>query len=212
MHVWMRRKKSSGEAEGNELRDGDLRERLLAMAEGAKVTLRSIRVVEVGEQMRSRLAERNAGVAFVAPGLAAGLNNREERALLAHEIGYFKTRDMHAISICVWFAAAAWFQGWMVVWRMNPDAAWSGWLAAFQVAVWPLLVIAAAAAAARWAEHSTDARAVKLTGDAEGLVAVFEKLAALRATPREWPKGVGMFAWGPSVADRAARLVGAGRG
>jgi heat shock protein HtpX len=169
---------------------------------------------------------QNAKVA-VTQGILQLLDERELRAVLAHELSHVRNRDILVASIAATMGAAITFLARMAFWFGGDDNRSTGMLA---VVAWLLAPIAAfliQMAVSRSREFQADESGAYLSRDPDGLASALRKLdvAAQRippprslspaeahlfvVNPLSALRGRGMssmFSTHPSTADRIARL------
>jgi heat shock protein HtpX len=158
------------------------------------------------------------GVVAVTQGLLDGLDRREIRGVLAHEVGHIQNRDTLISAIAGTMAGAISYAAHMVMWSRDRDTPFI-----LQLAVMLLAPMAAAViqmSISRTREYAADRRAAMLTGDPEGLARALERLAGgVQRRPMEIPAEhvhmivngfsggmAGWFSTHPPIEERARRL------
>jgi heat shock protein HtpX len=167
----------------------------------------------------------------VSAGLLDLMNDREVEAVIAHELGHIKNRDILTASVAATIAAAISSLGYMLMF-MGPrhhdddeDSGGGGMLGAMAMMILaPMAAGLIQMAISRTREFSADYAAAKYTGSPEGLISGLSKLDTwskripmASSTPamshmyiippinREW--FARLFSTHPATEDRIARLA-----
>jgi Zn-dependent protease with chaperone function len=182
------------------LATGDLYARIVAIAASAGVRLQGVFVLG-----NSRAAESNAfatskGQVLLTRGLVENLTRREVDAVVAHEVGHLRGKHPS-------------IQGWLIVIyyvllipasALLPQSGPGALIASLPI--FPIVYILVAARLSQRHEYSADARAVSLTGDAEGKIAALARLRRLSKSPVHWGGIQGSILSHPSMRQRVLAL------
>jgi STE24 endopeptidase len=202
------------------LADGSLRDDLLGLAGTAGVSISTVRVLESGEKS----ASANAAVVGIGPTrrilltdtLTASGSIAETRAVLGHELGHHRARDIWrfalagAVSTFASLGAAAW-----LVDRLPDRLAHGG---PHTLAGLPALALCLAltglpgalaiAAYSRRRERAADAFGIRVAGDGDAFARALERLCTTNLAER-WPPRIEQWRSShPAPGERIARARG----
>lgn len=174
---------------------GPLRDRLVALAARAGVTLQQLYVMPM---RRSRMANAFAvhgGVVLLTDWLLEHLDRREVDGVLAHELAHIRLGHPRWLGIVGAAAAVA--------------GAIAGIFAGFAGAVVGAVVLSVLATrfASRRCEYEADALAVRLTGDPEALVTGLVRITRLNHVPLQWSRLAERGLTHPSTLRRAGAIA-----
>lgn len=189
-----RRRMRALRLEPHALTEGELRDRIFALAARAGVSLKQIYLLPA---LKVRLANALAAVGnivLLTDYLLENLSRREVDAVVAHELAHLKRR--HPLLLVVVAAA-------LIMVPMMWGPAWRG----VAVPLGPLLAILVVLLASRRFERSADVLAARLTGDPEALITALVKLASLNLLPVHWGKLDEALLTHPSARRRAEALA-----
>jgi Zn-dependent protease with chaperone function len=206
------------------LLEGDLRDRVFALAEKAGVKVKQVYVLLTGPGREANAAAVLGDQVVLTDHLLAQLSKREVDAIVAHELAHLQGRHPRAllfhlglsllafllvpalVALAVFLLPRA-FDGW----EWDEDRVrWLRWLPVLL----PLLLLTGLAAVRtfrqRRFERAADAGAVALTGDAEALITALARLARLNLLPMQWGKWEGRLLTHPSTSGRIQAIAQAG--
>lgn len=199
--AWVAWKQTYVQAEPVE--SGELFQRARALAEKAGVTLArlSLRRTKIPEEANAFATSGDAIV--LTESLVRGLTPREVDAVLAHELGHHKEGHL-AFGLGQMLFFGCLFFGWPVMsWAVRVAGA-PQWLETLPIV--PLTIVLAQGWFSQRREYAADARAVELTGDAEGKIAALARLAQLSRIPARDGGMMGSILSHPSMEARVLKL------
>lgn len=208
------------------LTTGELRDRVFAIANKARVKVTQIFVLPTGKsQVANAYASGNQTVMFTDY-LLQHLTKREVEAVAAHEIahlqlGHVKKRaliffaalmlpGLLGMSLQGFFEDGSWIPSMRVglAAHLYSGIAWF-WHWSQRDFVLVLTALMLFYLLSRRHEFAADARAVGLTGDAEAQITGLLKLSRLNLMPIQWGKATGSWLTHPSMVRRAERIAAA---
>src|SRR4051812_2231983 len=205
------------------LTTGELRDRVFALAEKARVKVTQIFVIPTGKgQIANAYASGNRVVMFTDY-LLQHLSKREVDAVAAHEIahlelGHVKKRALALyaalvmpalLGLCMEIFVNPTRNSTMpegVVTQLYSAAAWF-WHWSQRDFVLILAALMLFYLLSRRFEFAADERAVALNGDAEAQITGLLKLSRLNLMPIQWGKATGTWLTRPSMVRRAERIA-----
>lgn len=186
------------------IESGPLLERARSLAARAGVPLArlSLRQTRLSEEANAFAVPGNAIV--LTESLVRGLARRELDAVIAHELGHHKEGHLTPGAGYVLFFGALFLGGPAIEWIIRATGA-PLWLASLP---WlPLGLVLAQGLVSQRREYAADARAVEITGDAEGKIAALARLAQLSRVPARDGGIMGSILSHPSMEARVLRLA-----
>lgn len=182
---------------------GDLFERARALAAkaGVKLARLSLRRTKIPEEANAFATSGDAIV--LTESLVRGLTPREVDAVLAHELGHHKEGHLaFGVGQAVFFGCLVF--GWPALsWLVRTTGA-PLWVETLPVV--PLAIVLGQGWFSQRREYAADARAVELTGDAEGKIAALARLAQLSRIPARDGGMMGSILSHPSMEARVLKL------
>lgn len=180
------------------LTQGELRDRIVALAAGAGVAVRSLYVVPMRRMRIANAFAVRRDVVVLSDWLVEHLDRRELDAVVAHELGHLKHHHTRWLTFAVVAGAAA---GMAVTWR---HAAWT-----YPVALATSLMVMRFVS--RRFEPIADREAVAITGDPEALCTALVRISRLNHVPVRWSRAAEQVLTHPST-ERRVRAIGARAG
>jgi Zn-dependent protease with chaperone function/energy-coupling factor transporter transmembrane protein EcfT len=181
---------------------GELRERAVAIAQAAKVELKSVYLLENRFPMEANAFAMPGGRISFTRGLLENMPRREVDSVIAHEVGHLRGKHIGMRSTL--------FVAYLVV--IGPalgtfmmKAGLPAWAIALPIA--PMLYVLAAGQLSQSNELNADERAVRLTNDPEGTIAALARLARLTRSPVDWGGMQGSILSHPSMQRRVLSVA-----
>jgi len=181
---------------------GELRARAAAIAQTAKVDLKTVHLLENRSPAEANAFAAAGGRISFTRSLLENLTRREVDAVIGHEVGHLRGKHIGA--------RLGFFLGYIFV--VGPAishlvirAGLPPWILTLPVV--PLLYVLASSWLAQRQELSADARAVQLTNDPEGSIAALARLAQLTRSPIDWGGIQGSILSHPSMRRRVLALA-----
>ncbi len=174
---------------------GELRDRIFALADKARVKLRQVFVMPTSKGREANAAAAVGNMVLLNDYLLQHLTKREVDAVVAHELAHLRQR--HPGRLQIWlgmlipvFSASLVFLDpsllrWMGIRARGPLVEVICRSVPIVVASVIVLILMARR---RSFERQADAGAVQMTGDAEAIITALAKLARLNLMPLEWSR------------------------
>lgn len=184
------------------LHQGRIRDRALALAERAGVSLEQVQLLrnKFPQEVNAYALPGNRLV--VTESLLERLNSREVDAVIAHELGHLRKghsgKQFTLLWLIILFAAP-------LAWRWIADSGAPQWIQSLPLV--PLGSTLAMAAYSRRHELAADAQAVAITADPEAHITALAKLPRLTRTPLNWGGIQGSLLSHPSVSSRVLAIA-----
>ena len=177
------------------------RARALAAKAGVKLARLSLRRTRIPEEANAFATSGDAIV--LTESLVRGLTPREVDAVLAHELGHHKEGHLaFGVGQAVFFGCLIF--GWPALsWAVRVAGA-PLWVETLPIV--PLAIVIGQGWFSQRREYAADARAVELTGDAEGKIAALARLAQLSRIPARDGGMMGSILSHPSMEARVLKL------
>lgn len=182
---------------------GELWERAKTLAEkaGVKLARLSLRRTKIPEEANAFAVSGDAVV--LTESLVRGLTPREVDAVLAHELGHHKEGHL-GLGVSQVLLVGCLLFGWPALsWAVRSAGA-PLWIESLPLV--PLVIVLGQGWFSQRREYAADARAVEITGDAEGKIAALARLAHLSRIPPRDGGVMGSILSHPSMEARVLRL------
>ncbi len=176
------------------LTQGELRDRIVALAASAGVPVRSLYVVPMRRMRVANAFAVRRDVVVLSDWLVEHLDRRELDAVVAHELGHLKHHHTRWLTLAVVGGAAA---GMAVTWH---HAAWT-YPAALATSLMVMRFVS------RRFEPVADREAVAITGDPEALCTALVRISRLNHVPVRWGRAAEQVLTHPST-ERRVRAIG----
>ena len=173
---------------------GELRDRVTALAQAAKVALRHLYVIPTGALRMANAFAMRGHTVLLTDWLLAQLDRREVDAVLAHEVAHLQLGHPRKLRLAVLGSGA-------LAGMVTP---WLGWAGTLPAAM--LLAVLATRFVARDFERAADARALQLGADPEAFIAALARLARVNQVPLRWGRVAGGTLTHPSTWQRAQAI------
>ena len=180
---------------------GELRDRAIAIAQAAKVELKSVFVLENRFPMEANAFAMSGGRISFTRGLLENMSRREVDSVMAHELGHLKGRHipMRTTLFVAYLVLGPVIANYMV------KAGLPGWV--LSLPILPMIYVLMAGQLSQSNELNADARAVALTNDPEGTMAALARLTTLTRSPIDWGGIQGSILSHPSMRRRVLSIA-----
>lgn len=190
--------------ESTAIESGELFDRATALARKAGVPLARLHLLRTRVPEEANAFATSGDAIILTESLVKGLTPREVDAVIAHELGHHKAGHLRSNLPLILFCAYVLFAGPAIYWaidRLHLPA----WIASIPIA--PLLFVLFQGRFSQRREYAADARAVEITGDPEGKIAAFSRLAHLSRIPVQNTGIMGSILSHPSMEARVLALA-----
>lgn len=181
---------------------GELRDRAFALAEKAGVKLRQLYLLPIAKGRMANALATSGNNVLLTDYLLRKLGKREVDAVIAHELGHLKRRDLRkrALAFVATVAAAV-----MLGFTADASRLLPAGFPAFSLFI--LLAILAQFFVSRRNEYGADRVSAELTGDPEAMITALARVTRLSYFPLQWGKWSERGLTHPSTTRRAQRLA-----
>jgi Zn-dependent protease with chaperone function len=191
-------------SETKPLESGELFDRAAALAKKAGVALSGLRLLRTRVPEEANAFASSGNKITLTESLIKGLTPREVDSVIAHELGHHKaghTRINYGSLLFIGYVLVAGpLFGWLILHYHLPQ-----WFVTLPIT--PLLFTVLQGMLSQRREFSADARAVEITGDAEGAIAALARLAQLSRIPVQTQGIMGSILSHPSMEKRVLALA-----
>jgi Zn-dependent protease with chaperone function len=182
---------------------GELRDRAFALAEKARVKLQQVYVMPTRKARMANALARRGNSIIVTDYLLEHLSKREVDGVLAHELGHLikgnRSRGLRFALFITFVIAVFVMANLQLIFRWLPEGS--------VIPLVILLFVPGFYVMTRQRERRADRAAVKLTGDAEGLIRAIAKVTTLNRMPIQWGRLQGKLLSHPSTLHRAQAMA-----